>query len=177
VGGLAEDIRVRFYRPTDRQQVCQFSCANKREKWTREAEEVIRSTPDLLDEQPELAEIVVAVDDEERIVGVVVFGIDPEFDRPTIFSLGVVADRRRQYVGWGLKQAALAEFVFASDEPTVVVSQVDVRNEAMLRFNEKLSAVRRPDPGARKMFLVSVSVETQEEPVADGTHPGNVISD
>ena len=89
----------------------------------------------------------------------------------------MVADRRRQYIGWGLKQAVLVEFAFASDEPIIVVSQVDVRNEAMLRFNEKLSAVRRPDPGARKMFLVSVSVETQEEPVADGIHPGDVISD
>jgi hypothetical protein len=136
----------------------------------------IWSTPDLLDEQPQLAEIV-AVDDEERVVGVIVFGIDPEFDRPTIFSLGVVADRRRQYIGPGLKQAVLVELAVASDEPIIVVSQVDVRNEAMLRFNEKLSAVRRPDPGARKMFLVSVSVETQEEPVADGTNPGGAISD
>ena len=84
----AKDIVFRFCRPEDFQAVREFACADRRRRYTREAQEVIREAPDRVGD-PELDfHIVLAVDPQDRIVGVIVFGVDPEIGRSTIFSMG-----------------------------------------------------------------------------------------
>ena len=147
--------------------MCQFSCANRWERWTKEAEVVIREAPGVLADDPALGDIVVAVDNNDRIVGVIVFGTEESIGRPMVFSLGVVQDRRRQYIGMNLKLAVLAELASTAAGPINVVSQVHRRNHAMLAFNNKLGSAREADPEGRKHFIVSVMAEPHDDELAE----------
>ena len=162
----AGDVVFRFYRPEDRDTVKGFRRSDRGRPWTREAQDVIREPPDLLSD-PDLAfEIVVGTDPSGRIVGVIVFGADTDHaDRRTIFSMGVVRDRRRQGIGITMKKATLVE-IAAAGYDGVVFSQVHKYNKAMLGLNEKLGVKRDMDPDRPRYFLSATAGEPSEDPVA-----------
>lgn len=94
-----------------------------------------------------------------RVVGAIVFGIDPEHpDTRTVFSLGVVPDRRREYIGTDLKLAALAE-IGASGYDGYVYSQVHRYNKPMRAVNAGFNAGFFPDG---KMLVASVKAIVTE---------------
>lgn len=160
MGAAAEDVVFRLYREDDREQVRRLKCRNPGQKWTKEAERVIREAPDLIAKGVE-GQIIVAIDQKGRVVGAVVFGPDPDVDgRPTIASLGVVRTRREEKIGTRLKQAALAELAAAGHRQDVF-SQVHKYNRAMLGLNDKLGVKRERDPDRMDHFLSYIAVEAE----------------
>lgn len=162
MGAAAEDVCFRLYRPGDHDQVRRFKCRNPGQKWTKEAERAIRDAPGLIAGGLE-GQIIVAVDGDEKVVGVVVFGPDPDVQgRQTIASIGVVRSRRQEKIGTRLKQAALAELAAAGHRQDVF-SQVHKYNAAMLGLNDKLGVKRERDPDRLDHFLSYIAVEPAPE--------------
>jgi predicted N-acetyltransferase YhbS len=155
--GLPAGIGIRLYRESDYAAVGAFSCADPGKKWTREAETVIRKAVDDLQTSDVDALLVVAEEKSSaRIVGVVAFGVDPNHKKTrTIFSLGVVQDRRREGIGIALKRAALAE-LGAGGYGGIVYSQVHKYNTPMRELNRQLLAESEQDPDDGKMLLTAV---------------------
>ena len=148
-------VEIRLYRDSDYATVTSFKCADPRRPWTREAELVIRKAPDDIRSPDDKAQLVVAVDDG-RIVGAIVFGIDPQHQMTrSIFTIGVVRDRRREHIGISLKRAALAELV-ATGYVGPVYSQVHRYNTPMRELNDQLLAETTKDPDAGKYLLTVV---------------------
>ena len=149
------EVEVRLYRDSDYDAVTSFECAGRRRPWAKEAQAVIRKAPDDIRGPRTDALIAVAVEGE-RIVGVIVFGTDPKYVKTrSIFTMGVVCDRRRQGIGFRLKKAALAELA-ASGYDGPVYSQVHKYNKEMRGLNEKLLAEHELDPEAGKYLLTVV---------------------
>jgi len=148
-------IEIRLYRDSDYGAVTSFECAGRHRPWAKEAQGVIRKAPDDVREPDADAIIAVALDGK-RLVGVIVFGTDPKYVKTrTIFTIGVVCDRRREGIGFALKAAALAELAFRGyDGP--VYSQVHKYNREMRGLNEKFLAKYELDPDAGKYLLTVV---------------------
>jgi RimJ/RimL family protein N-acetyltransferase len=168
---LPRDISIRLFHADDKAQVRKFACANPSEKWTKAAQSVIRDAPSVIAAGGSDASIAVAVDAEDRIVGVVVFGFDPGAGQQLIHALGVVKDRRRQYIGLNLKEAALAELAASHRPQANVFSEVHKLNHAMLALNDKMGAERKRHPDDSETFVVFVAAVPVDDEIADDRDP------
>lgn len=100
-----------------------------------------------------------AVDQEGRIVGVVVYSLLG--DSPGIASLGVVRDRRCEGIGTRLKQGVMARFAAEMGAGAKVFSEVHRNNGPMLAINDKLGVKRELNPDNRAHWLCAVEVEPE----------------
>ncbi len=166
---MGEDWYVRRYLPQDLQRLRTFDCSTPGAKWTKVPRKMIRDAPDLLEDPESDVTILVAAQTsydwlrrrprETRVVlGVCVYAVE---DGVFIsHALGVVRNRRREGIGWALKQVAMANAV-ADGAEREVVSQVHRRNIEMNALNRKLQAATSKDPEDGELLLTMVLAQAK----------------
>lgn len=146
-------IEIRAASAIDGPSLQMFACANAGERWTRDAEDIIKS---------DVAEAVLAGGaslsvfvalDGQSLVGVVAASFI-QLEGLKVHVLAVAPTHRRQGIGTDLKRRAMSEY------PNVrVVSEVHRKNTAMLGLNATLNAFTDRDPDD---YNYRVSVIDQE---------------
>jgi GNAT superfamily N-acetyltransferase len=155
------DITLRFYRDGDAPQVRTFKCKTSGQTFTSRPQTTIRKAPiEIATSSDDRRLILVAVEPNETIVGVAVFG--PEGDHWVSQSLGVVEHRRRQGIGTALKKLVIVESLAKHDgNRTDVISEVRCRNDAMSGLNDKIGAQRTSHPTDRKYVVYGYAAEPE----------------
>lgn len=116
----------------------------------------------MLAKEPYRVNVDVAVDSDGRVIGVIVYGFD-EQERPFIFSLGVVRERRNEGIGTRLKRGALAWYAHECGKGVKVYSEVHRNNAVMLSINDKLGVGRLLNPDDRTHFVCIAELDPEED--------------
>jgi GNAT superfamily N-acetyltransferase len=116
--------------------------------WADEAETFIRRGLAGALERAEAS--AVGLWDDDKLIGVGAWVVESE-TRWRVVTIAVDIDNRGRRYGRALKSEILARA--RGNDVTEVISFVDRRNESMIRINETLGGVARPDPGNRTYVI------------------------
>jgi ribosomal protein S18 acetylase RimI-like enzyme len=151
---------IRAAGPHDAARLLTFSCANSGERWTTEAEHLIRGdVADSIRRSDAEISVLVAVSDTGVLAGVVAASL-PTDGIIDIFVLAVTPAYRRKGIGTELKQHIMRQ----SGNVRVAKSEVHRKNLPMQGLNAKLNAETARLPEDDKYLLSVVRIEQPRPP-------------
>jgi hypothetical protein len=165
---VPRDVGIRDAVFEDVAALRDFRCAVPGEPWTIAPEILVTSSVPHWIGLPDV--LILVAETSVRIVGVIAVHLDP-LERGAWVSevLAVVPDRRREYIGFNLKRAALQRVVSLGG--SVVTSEVDEHNIAMRRCNDCFDAASAPSRDEPEFLLTAVRVGHGKTPGAEISAP------